>query len=602
MTSGSRRAGRKSNKKGQTRRTPITLGAAAVEMFLRMHPEDRLDALLGIVSGPGRRKSKYWHPRIQDQVSFGANCYHGGRNETFVVGYHTGHFVDIDLCGAYTSAMAAIRVPDWDHAVETTDLQVLAQADALSLAHVEFRFPCSTNFPSLPVDASDHGLIYPLEGVSHCTGAELRVALDQGAEVVVKKGLYVPWANEERPFLGFTKRIAEVRKRHPKGSVQERLAKEVGNSLYGKVAQGVADMRGDLGGSGKSRYFSSREGRMEDLGPSKVTQPWFAAFITGLVRAVLSELLARLPGIVVVLSATTDGFLSTATLQGLDTSGPLTTLFSQLRALATDNPTAVEVKGEAAEMLVMKTRGAFATAPIDRANPGKPILARAGVKLENKPADPWEECRELEALYRGRSYDLKLTQHPLIDLRRQWESECDLVDYSKAVRVNLDYDLKRRPVGVADVKGMFWCTTVPWRNIHEFFEYRDAFETWRQARKRVLRTLQDWADFLEHTRVAAATAEVGARTTKRSPAIQLLLRCYAHGMEGLPGSNFAAVAELVSKHGMPTTVQNVKDAKRRGHPRLGVVSAISAADRLILAEAERLWPQFNHLVLLRNNR
>lgn len=570
MTSGSSRGRKKkSNKTQPTRKRPITLGAAAVEMFLRLHPEDQLDALRGVERGPGRRKTKHWHALLRDQISFCANCYRGGRNETFAVGYHKGHLVDIDLCGAYTTAMVAICVPAWDRATETTDLEVLARAEVLSIACVAFRFPGTTRFPSLPVDTGDHGLIYPLQGVSHCTGAELRVALDQGAELVVQRGLYVPWANEERPFLEFTKRIAEVRKKHPKGSVRERLAKEVGNSLYGKVAQGVADMRAEPGGSSKSRYFSSREGKMEDLGPSKVTQPLLAAFITGLVRAVLSELLARLPEDVDVLSATTDGFLSTVSFGQLDTSGPLTALFSQLRELATGDPTAVEVKGEAAEILVMKTRGGFATVPFDDANPGKPILARAGVKLENKPPDPWEESRDLETLYRDRSYDLKLMQHPLIDLRRQWETESDLVDYAKEVRVNLDYDLKRRPVNVADVKGLFWSTTAPWQTIDEFFEYRDAFEIWRQARKRVLRTAQDWADFLEHKNATAAKAEVGAQTTKRSPAAQVFLRCYAHGMVGLPGKTSPLLPSSSANTGCRPRFRTSRTPSAGGNPGSG---------------------------------
>lgn len=594
MTSGSR--GRKKQPK---EKHPITLGSAAVEMFVRTQSEGQLHALLGIDRGPGRKRIKRWHALIRDRIAFCANCYRGGRNETFAVGYHTGHATDIDLSGAYTTAMVAIFYPDWDGTIESKDLDVLARENALAIACVSFRFPSTTRYPSLPVDSGDHGLIYPLAGISYCTGAEMRVALDQGADLVVLNGLHVPWANDERPFLEFTKHIVKTRKAHPKGSLPERLAKEVGNSLYGKVAQGVADMRGDLGGSGKSRYFSSREGKMEELGPSNVTQPLLAAFITGLVRAVLSELLARLPADVDLLSATTDGFLSTASLDRLDISGPLMTLYGRMRELATGDPTSVEVKGEAAEILAMKTRGALAISPFDPANPGKPILARAGVKFEKKPADPWEECRMLEGIYRDRSYDLKLTQRRMINLRLQWETESDLVDEDQDVRVNLDYDLKRRPVNVTDAKGLFWCTTSPWQTVEEFFEYRDAFEIWRATRKRVLRTAQDWADFLEHKRAAAAMAEVGARTSKRTPAMQLFLRCYAHGLEGLPGKDFAVVAELISKHGMPTTVQNVKDAKRRGVPSLGVISSISDTDRAILKEAERRWPGFDHSVLLR---
>ena len=137
-------------------------------------------------------------------------------------------------------------------------------------------------------------------------------------------------------------------------------------------------MRGDLD-SGRKRHFNAREGNLVDFGPSKITQPLLAAFITGMARAVLSEMLARLPLQANVLTATTDGFLSDIQPGQVDTTGPLARFFSKLRAITTGDPTPIEVKGEAAEVIVMKTRGAFATKPLDAANPGKPILARAGI-------------------------------------------------------------------------------------------------------------------------------------------------------------------------------------------------------------------------------
>ena len=73
-------------------------------------------------------------------MSYFANSYHGGRNEAYAVGYHTGLLTDIDLRGAYTTAMVAIRYPDWDRLAATTDLGVLAQPDALSVARVRFAF------------------------------------------------------------------------------------------------------------------------------------------------------------------------------------------------------------------------------------------------------------------------------------------------------------------------------------------------------------------------------------------------------------------------------------------------------------------------------
>ena len=351
------------------------------------------------------------------------------------------------------------------------------------------------------------------------------MALDQGAQLEVQAGVYVPWASDKRPFLQFTHRIAELRESYAKGSALERVAKEVGNSLYGKVAQGVANMRGDRGSCAgdRRRQFNAREGKMEDLDPSKITQPLLAAFITGLVRAVLSEMLARLPRHTNVLTATTDGFWSDAQPAQLDNTGPLVSLFSKLREMATGDPIPIEVKDEAAVAIVMKTRGAFATKPFDLAEPGKPILARAGTRLEKKFDDPWNECRELEALYRDRHFDLKLTQRRMINLRLQWLTELDLVDNEQEVRVNLDYDLKRRPIEVTDVNGVICFRTEAWQTIEEFNEHRNAFENWRPKKRRVLRTAQDWHDFLQYKHDTVMKADAGVRTNKRPPIVQLFL-------------------------------------------------------------------------------
>ena len=162
----------------------------------------------------------------------------------------------------------------------------------LGFARVRFRFPPDTRFPSLPVRAGQYGLVYPLEGASWCTGFELAVALDQGAAIEVEHGVFVPWRSDVRPFAEFAAVIKELRDRHPKGSLMERLAKEMGNSLYGKVAQQVAAWRPSGGGR---RVFDSRSGEMRDMPPSSITCAPIAAAVTGLVRATLSEILALMP-------------------------------------------------------------------------------------------------------------------------------------------------------------------------------------------------------------------------------------------------------------------------------------------------------------------
>ena len=89
----------------------------------------------------------------------------------------------------YTSALAMFRQLDWSGTEHTIDLSRLAALDVVTFARVKFQFPPGTRFPSLPVDADDYGLVYPLSGESCATGPELVVALGQGATIQASKAL-----------------------------------------------------------------------------------------------------------------------------------------------------------------------------------------------------------------------------------------------------------------------------------------------------------------------------------------------------------------------------------------------------------------------------
>ena len=70
--------------------------------------------------------------------------------------------LDIDLAGAYTTALAAVGYPNWETARHSKILFDLAVVDdAITFAQVKFGFPPNTKFPCLPIRAADkHGLIY----------------------------------------------------------------------------------------------------------------------------------------------------------------------------------------------------------------------------------------------------------------------------------------------------------------------------------------------------------------------------------------------------------------------------------------------------------
>jgi len=275
------------------RQPPATLGAAAVKKFKALCKDEDypLDDLLGferietIVNGRRRSVRQKMAP-YRDRESFFADCYHGGRNEAYYAGFTPeGVITDLDICGAYTTAMAAIRTPDWRKAADTTEIDILTEAGerGMAVARVRFRFPAGTRFPCLPIRAGDAGLIYPLSGVSYATGPELVVARRLGAIIEVERGVFVPWLDERRPFSLVTEVVNDIRKRHTKGTAFERAGKEIGNSLYGKLGQGI-DLLKSPEGAGKAhvrgkRVFDSRKGEMTTLPPSSISSAALAAFI-----------------------------------------------------------------------------------------------------------------------------------------------------------------------------------------------------------------------------------------------------------------------------------------------------------------------------------
>ena len=319
---------------------------------------------------------------------------------------------DFDLKGAYTTAMTMIREPAWTADCREDRLEKLAVVEeAMTFARVRFEFPSDTRFPCLPVRADERGLVYPLTGVSWCTGPELVVALDMGVKIMVEEGYRIEWKEgSERPFEKFTKRIDKIRKKAKaeKNELLNQTAKEIGNSLYGKTAQGVEAMRSihDGGLEGKAhgrRNFNSRTGKTETLPASRITCPPVAAYTTGLVRAALSEALARLPANATVYSATTDGFLAEISMAQIPVDGPVARAFSAARVRIDDNPTIWELKHEVEEAIIIKTRGAITTR-LHGNDSKKVVLARAGYRLDKRIEDPWAECQEWARIYRERKY------------------------------------------------------------------------------------------------------------------------------------------------------------------------------------------------------
>jgi hypothetical protein len=546
---------------------PPTIGSMAVRMF-RANCTDYM-SFMGRVPDPERKNALMPHHAISLNQGIWANGFHGGRNQSFAHGIFEApegrQWHDIDVASAYTVAMAAIPTIDWDRSSSPHRLEEIATTEAATVAQVRFRFRPGTRFPCLPARAGT-SLVFPLQGETTTTGIELLAAINMGAEIEVLGAHRFEYAEVgAHEYADFTRRIAALRTRFKASNpLFEKLAKEAGNSLYGKTAQAVAGMR--TINPDRTRHFDTTTGERKELPPSAITNPVHAALTTATIRAVLSEILSRLPPERAVLSVTTDGFLTDATLEEAfaATNGPACTYFKAALHMVAPGKHLLEVKHQAAEVAVARTRGAVTTkAPADYDGP--PILARAGHKLEEAPADAWGEAAEFARIFRERRPDSKLLGRDFISVEDQWMADADLVALPHHRRVNLDYDFGCCPINVKEAHALLRFSTAPWPTMRAYKAARDAHGRLRSSGGH-LKDMADWRRIEAEVAAAAGTdltaAEAECLRWMRSMAGVLLC---GEGKTMTVAEGAAAITEL----GLPTSPRQLADAGKNARKRGG---------------------------------
>jgi hypothetical protein len=576
------------------KKLPVSLGSLAVRYLETFWEQEcvKSNDVLGIEEVKKLRKwdkkakrfrpstKTIYLPRVHDHVPLATECFHGGRNEAYYLGFTPiDQWTDYDLKSAYGTAMAAIRIPDYRAARIVTDLSEYGY-DSLGLGRIQFRFPRDTRFPCLPV-RTQNGLVFPLEGTTSVAAPEIKLAMDMGADLTIEHGVVVPWKSDSRPFELFSRSIREKREQ-VKGSVEERTWKEIGNSLYGKIAQGL---RG-------KRVYDNLSDDMKPLPPSEVTQPYLAAFITSLIRGVLGEILHRIPATRTVVSATTDGFLSNAHENEVDLTGPLCMLFSGLSTRLTGSPDLLEVKHRAGQLLCWKTRGQATVNVIG--GDILPVIAKAGIAPPKDILDEayrrWEENdvlgepppapREFRLgvhndwiidLFLNRTAETTVRTSSLRSLRDMVEGDADLVPEESEESVNMEFDWKRELVDPHETVACttygashFAANTRPWSTLADFERERALFDQWRAKRSGVLKTMADWESWTEYRR-SGDVSKQGVRRGRDGILDQVkrnFLRAYVNGLWGLPGGDYKGAAAFLTKQGYETSVDDLKNAKR----------------------------------------
>lgn len=562
-------------------RLPLSVGAIAVKLFTKWLAEDGEATDINTLFGYELKQRTYWFNPTRQDGSLGPGSvrtlpkrvpnlerlfyeqiailgYHGGRNEAFWMGLTpVGQYYDFDIPSCYTACMVGLREIDYEASRQVDSIEDLdfLLGDVCSIASVEFEFPEDTRYPCLPV-RMESGLVFPLSGQSVCTGHEIEVALNLGVKVKKLKGFIFPWKHENRIFETFVTKIRDHRLSHKAKSFLERLWKEIGNSLYGKQAQGLRGKNG----------FDVESGLSEPLPYTALTNPFYSAYVTGLARAVLGEMLASIDEKHKVISVTTDGFITTAPLSEIPLDGPVCSRFRDLYHLITKPDKKgkygeiLEQKHGAKQLICAKTRGQITVIPDD--NPKMdPIIAKAGVKVPDEHRS--DEMKYMIDLYFSRHPKSETDASHLTSTRDMYLYELDMIMEKKTQRLNLEFDFKRMPVNPDSYvaignEGEIWehvgAETVPFDTVDDSEFARAVFKGFRD--NHCIKSVEDadkYSDFLAMCRAKSHTRAVSIQGNESSAdlLVRLFLRRYSAKALGLTTSELSqwleAVGILISK-------------------------------------------------------
>lgn len=564
---------------------PPTIGACAVAAFKNSIKEQlKLTPSLGTfesIFGIYQEKQEYWHvknqriqtrtvrrtsPYRENHKGFVTLCYHGARNEG-VYGGPTplGTYYDLDLRGAYTTGLCDLFTFDYEKIRPSTDINDYL-GHVAGYAHIEFEFPKHIRFPCLPVSAGDKGLIFPLKGKSYCTAAEIMAASNLGCRIKIIYGIVVPWKQTEIRLLEPI--VKKVREERNKAKAQgdkskDETWKEIGNSLYGKFAQGLKE----------KTAFDTKLGKNVKVSESSITNELIAAYVTGFIRAVTGELLNQIPPDEIVVSMTTDGWLGSYPLEKFNLETPLAKRYQDLSNLI-DGGCMLEEKSRNGQSIGARTRGQFSSKLIDGY---PPILAKAGVRPvveinfdDDRDTIKVKQNEAMVGLYLNRSFDDEpMAYSTLIPQGEMWLHESDLVRKNQKRRLNLEYDFKRMPINphMMSVKNTEHLAfdTRPWGCIEEFLKVRAIFDGYR--RRGNLKTMDDWYEWDDYYQTKLVVTKGCGLNINEKGSVDVLrrifFRAYTRETWGLTRDRSnKEIADWLSSNGYPTTPDDLKNAKR----------------------------------------
>lgn len=562
-------------------KVPITLTGIGVDLLLKSWSDEGLDYLWML--GKERVKQSYYNKSkgryvskpvdveiacVHRETVFVTECYHGGRNEQFWFGpCFKDEWSDFDLSSAYPTAMSLIGLPDWFNIHDSKTLDDYGP-ETLGFVEVEFEFPPDTRYPTLPV-RTDNGLIFPLKGLSCCAAPELFVARKLGAKLDIKHGVIVPTNNSTRIFGDFIKDCINKRMTAGSKTLEGLFWKEISNSTYGKTAQGLHE----------KRVYDMRDREGKSLPPSKITNAYYASFITSFTRAVLGEIMNSVPANRMVFSCTTDGFICNMTDDEavVCQQGELSKLYAKQRRDLTKDSTVLDKKHAVKRPLGWRTRGQ-ATLEVGDENSKQGdfhiVLAKGGIYTPPEFEEDDEQNAEIVRMFFERTPETRIIVEAKTGVRDMVEHNADFVEKIFSKRLNMEYDWKRAPIAVTESKtyGHIAFSTRPWVTRDQFVTIRDNWNEYVKNDPHCLKTLDDFDEFSSfvesRTFLEAQTAKyLRKKRGDVNRLRQMLCSAYKNAAAGLKpkvnGLNDQLFADLLTGVGIPCKKADVENGKKK---------------------------------------
>lgn len=353
---------------------------------------------------------------------------------------------------------------------------------------------------------------------------------------------------------------------------------------------------------------------MKALEPSPITNPYFAAFVTGYVRAILAEMMNALPQHVHVFSCTTDGFLSTATQDEIDAAshGTLANSYREGRVLIADSDQIVEAKHQTGRLLGWRARGQ-ATLQSGTPKADEPafnyVLAKAGIRTPAECETLADQNAHIVQLFLTRTPDTEVLIKSLTGVRDIVLDKNDLVAKHFTRRLSMEYDFKRRPDAMTSsvvdgYRHVSW-SSMPWDTVEQFNVVREELDIYRTVRtnksgvpnstgglRGCIKSQDDFVNFATRIALKASDGDVGYVHTD-NPDIKLLRKvlCSAryHGEAGLKkddGLTASQFAEKLTAAGIPCKRTDVENGKKRPFTPQSVTSSVPVAAALTALRKE----------------